>query len=77
MCGGNLYFVFTKFFRAAMGDSNFTVRKSRRSAAGVLGVDWTSVGSDLNWPDSVDGSSRRTGCGVPLGDQIPVVNFTK
>lgn len=61
----------TKFFRDAMGDSNFTERKSRRSAAGVLGVDCTSDGSDLYWPVSVDEIARRTGCGVPLGDQIP------
>lgn len=54
-----------------MGDSNLTERNSRRSADGVLGVDCTSDGSDLNWPEPSDAISRRTGCGVPLGDQIP------
>lgn len=59
-----------------MGDSNVTERKSRRSTIGVLGIDCTRDGSDLNWfPDSLaDGNSLRTGCGVPPGDQIPIPN---
>lgn len=58
-----------------MGDSNFTERKSRRSADGVFGVDCVSIGSDLKCPESAaDGNSRRTGCGVVLGDQIPIQN---
>lgn len=39
---------FTRFFRGATGDSNFTERISRRSVNGVLGVECTSDGSDLN-----------------------------
>lgn len=54
-----------------MGDSNFTERNSRRSTNGVLGVDCTSDGSDLNWPPSL-WNTRLAGCGVPLGDQIPI-----
>lgn len=64
---------FTRFFLGNCGDSNLTERNSRRSAAGVLGVDCVSVGSDLNCPGSVGAwNSRRMGCGVPLGDQIPI-----
>lgn len=56
-----------------MGESNVTERNSRRSTNGVFGVDCTSDGSDLNWPDSdTDLNSRRLGCGVPPGDQIPI-----
>lgn len=64
--------IFTRIFLETMGESNFTERKSRRSATGVLGVECTSDGSDLNWPPSL-GNARLTGCGVPLGDQIPIV----
>lgn len=60
------------YFLGNDGDSNLTERNSRRSVAGVLGVDCISVGSDLNWFVSAGGNSRRIGCGVPLGDQIPV-----
>lgn len=66
----------TKFFLGKFGDSNLTERNSRRSAAGVFGVDCTSDGSDLKWPVSVAfGISRRWGWGVPLGDQIPLMKI--
>lgn len=62
---------FTRFFLGKFGDSNLTERNSRRSGAGVFGVDCTSDGSDLKRPASF-GYSRRIGCGVPPGDQIPI-----
>lgn len=64
------------YFLGNAGDSNLTERNSRRSGAGVFGVDCTSVGSDLNWFDSLVENSRRMGCGVPPGDQIPIIHQT-
>lgn len=60
------------YFLGKDGDSNLTERNSRRSVAGVFGVDCTSVGSDLNWFVSAAGNARRMGCGVLPGDQIPI-----
>lgn len=56
--------------RSKIGDSNFTERNSRRSADGVFGVECARLGSDLK--SAADENSRRTGCGVVLGDQIPM-----
>lgn len=56
--------------RNKIGDSNFTERNSRRSADGVFGVECARLGSDLK--SAADENSRRTGCGVVLGDQIPM-----
>lgn len=61
---------FTKVLRNKIGDSNFTERNSRRSADGVFGVECARIGSDLK--SAADENSRRTGCGVVLGDQIPM-----